>query len=48
LTFFFIASSERYYKIKEGNTRGFRIKAEPENESDPAYTLGTGDSFFVD
>jgi hypothetical protein len=35
LPFFFIASSKKFYKIKEGNVRDLGIEANPENQSDP-------------
>jgi len=35
LPFFFIADYKKFYKIKEGNVRGFGIEAEPEPE--PEY-----------
>jgi hypothetical protein len=35
LPFFFIPSSKKLYKIKEGNARNSGIEANPENQSDP-------------
>jgi len=43
-----MADSRKFYKIKEGNARGFGIETKPEDSSGPMGWVGLQDSLFPD